>query len=175
MENNINSISLDSFNFLNMTLIKSREKTYKGQDHSRWVYKDQLNHLYYKLWNPTYIRKDNIIRGIESGFYDKETVPALKGLIYYEGECRGYVMDKVNESINVFKDFYKIIKEKTTSSNYFYFDYCEKHVMEYNLSPCLIDLEGIYPLTELQNFLDHKYNSSFADNDYKQFVCNTVK
>ena len=40
---------------------------------------------------------------------------------------------------------------------------------------CLIDLEGIYPLFELQNFLDHKYNSSFADNNYKEFVCNLVK
>ena len=47
--------------------------------------------------------------------------------------------------------------------------------MNYKGQPCLIDLEGIYPLFELQNFLDHKYNSSFADNNYKEFVCNLVK
>ena len=38
---NYKMISLDSFNPLDMKLIKSREKWYGSDDHSRWVFKDE--------------------------------------------------------------------------------------------------------------------------------------
>ena len=170
-----NSFQLDEINFSDLTLTHKRESVYNNQDHARWVYYDKNNNLYYKLWNPTYIRKDNVVNGIKSGFYDSSTTPALKGIISYENVCRGYVMEGVKENNQNSKPFYSIIKEKTKTSKHFYFDYCNQHIMEYKNQFCLIDLEGIYPLSELQNFLDHKYNSSFADNNYKEFVCNLVK
>ncbi len=170
-----NSFQLDEIDFTNLQVIHQRESIWEGQDHARWVYYDKDNNLYYKLWNPTYIRKDNIIKGVESRFYDNTTTPALKGIIYYENICRGYVMEGVDINSKDSKIFYEIIKQKTLSSGYFYFDYCKQHIMNYKNQFCLIDLEGIYPLSELQNFLDHKYNSSFADNNYKEFVCNIVK
>ena len=40
----------------------------------------------------TYVRKDTIPKAFELGFYDEELLPALVGLIYWEGVCRGYVM-----------------------------------------------------------------------------------
>ena len=169
------TFNLENIDFSQLTLIKERSKKYKAQDHSRWVYKDVKNNLYYKMWNPTYIRKDNILKGISNGFYDIETTPALMGTIFYEGICRGYIMKQVKRINNPSDKFYNIIKQKTLSSGCFYFDYCEKHIMSYNNKPCLIDLEGIYPISELKNFLNHKYNSSFADNNYKEFVCSIVK
>ena len=170
-----NSFQLDEIDFTNLKVIHQRESIWGGQDHARWIYYDKDNNLYYKLWNPTYIRKDNIIGGIKSGFYDNNTTPALKGIIYYEDICRGYIMEGVDKNLKDSKTFYEIIKQKTTTSGHFYFDYCKQHIMNYKNQFCLIDLEGIYPLSELQNFLDHKYNSSFADNNYKEFVCNIVK
>ena len=170
-----NSFQLDEIDFTNLKVIHRRESVYEGQDHARWVYYDKNNNLYYKLWNPTYIRKNNVLEGIENKFYDNTTTPALKGVIYYEDICRGYVMEGVNENSKNSKTFYEIIKQKTSITGYFYFDYCKQHIMNYKNQFCLIDLEGIYPLSELQNFLDHKYNSSFADNNYKEFVCNIVK
>ena len=170
-----NSYQLDKIDFISLNLIHKRESTYGDQDHARWIYYDKHNNLYYKLWNPTYIRKNNIIGGIESGFYDNETTPALKGVIYHEKICRGYIMEGVSENKTSPTSFYEVIKQKTINSKYFYFDYCKQHIMNFKNKFCLIDLEGIYPLFELQNFLDHKYNSSFADNNYKEFVCNLVK
>ena len=170
-----NSFQLDEIDFTNLKVIHQRESVYEGQDHARWVYYDKNNNLYYKLWNPTYIRKNNVLEGIENKFYDNTTTPALKGVIYYEDICRGYVMEGVNKNSKDSKTFYEIIKQKTFITGYFYFDYCKQHIMNYKDQFCLIDLEGIYPLSELQNFLDHKYNSSFADNNYKEFVCNIVK
>ena len=75
------TFNLENIDFSQLTLIKERSKKYKAQDHSRWVYKDVKNNLYYKMWNPTYIRKDNILKGISNGFYDIETTPALMGTI----------------------------------------------------------------------------------------------
>ena len=63
-------ISLDSFNPLNMNLIKSREKWYGDEDHSRWVF--ESDGLYYKIWNETYVRKAGVKTGLDWEFYDEE-------------------------------------------------------------------------------------------------------
>jgi len=169
------SFNLEDIDFSELSLVKERNKIYGNQDHCRWIFHDKNNNLYYKIWNPTYIRKDNLIAGINSKFYDKQTVPALKYIIYHDGVSRGYIMDAVSEFKKDGSEFYDLIKHKTITTSYFYFDYCKQHIMNYKGQPCLIDLEGIYPLAELQNFLDHKYNSSFADNNYKKFVCSIAK
>lgn len=170
-----NLYQLDEIDFSNFDHIHSREVTHGTQDHSRWVYRNVDDNLYYKVWNTTYVRKDNIIAGLNSKFYDSQTVPALHGVIYHEDICRGYIMKGVNKNTKDSSNFYELIKQKTDSTGYFYFDYCEQHIMDYKDQFCLIDLEGIYPLSELQNFLDHKYYSSFADNNYKEFVCSIMK
>ena len=64
-----NSFQLDEIDFTNLKVIHQRESVYEGQDHARWVYYDKNNNLYYKLWNPTYIRKNNVLEGIENKFY----------------------------------------------------------------------------------------------------------
>ena len=84
--------SLDEIDVSKFQTIKTRQKYYGNQDHSRWVFYDENNKLYYKIWNDTYIRKNTIIEAFELGFYDKELLPALEGIIFWEGVCRGYVM-----------------------------------------------------------------------------------
>ena len=114
----LNTIDIDSFE-----TIKQRMVFYQNQDHSRWVFKDPKTNLYYKLWNNTYTRKNNIISGILSGFYDETTVPALYGLIFWEGVCRGYVMKECEDYDTMDSNFFKIFKKKNYNNNNFINDF----------------------------------------------------
>ena len=111
MTSHYNIISLDTIDVESMTLASDRVKFYKNQDHSRWVYYDKENDLYYKLWNETYIRKNNVITGFLSGFYDMELIPSFVGFIFWEGVCRGYVTKGCDEYKQMDEDYYKIIKK----------------------------------------------------------------
>ena len=159
-----------------LKLIKGKIRYWEEQDHSRWVFYDEKNRLYYKIWNDTYVRRDNILNGINSGFYDNTTCPGLKGVIFDTNICRGYVMHELDNKGNLpFDNFYKLIKEKTLSTGYFFHDYDKKHIMSYQNLPCLLDLDGLYHLSDLDDFLQRRWHSSFLNNNYKSFVCNLVK
>jgi hypothetical protein len=75
-------IALAEIDLQSLTPCKVTAKWYGTQDHSRWVLRSPGDGLsgasYYKIWNPTYVRRDNILAAIESGFYDERTVPALQ-------------------------------------------------------------------------------------------------
>jgi hypothetical protein len=139
-------ISLDTIDVESFKLIKEKTSFYGNQDHNRWVFKDPKTNLYYKLWNETYIRKHNVLLGILSNFYDETTCPALYGLIFWEGICRGYIMHECEDYDTINNDFYSIIKEKTNKTQYFAYDFCPQHIKKYNGQLTLIDLEGIYHL-----------------------------
>jgi len=49
MKLDYNIISLDTIDVESMKIISERTKFYVNQDHSRWVYYDESNNLYYKL------------------------------------------------------------------------------------------------------------------------------
>jgi len=166
-------ISLDTLDVPSFELIKQRVSSYHNQDHSRWVFRKDGK--YYKVWNDTYIRRNNILSGIASGFYDDDTCPALYGLIFWNGVCRGYVMEECENYDKLDDSFYNLIKERTANTGYFTYDFCEQHVKKYNGKYTLIDLEGIYHLdyygikSKEQKTL--KIPGKFMANDsYKQYV-----
>tara|TARA_Y100000385_G_scaffold290201_1_gene362399 strand:- start:6777 stop:8267 length:1491 start_codon:yes stop_codon:yes gene_type:complete len=169
----IKYISLDTIDVSSFQLIKERVSHYQNQDHSRWVFKK--DNLYYKIWNETYIRKNNIINGILSGFYDKTTCPALYGLIFWEGICRGYIMHECNDYDRLDEEFFKLIKNKTANTKCFTYDFCEQHVKKYKGQYTLIDLEGIYHLdyykikSKEQKLLNIP-GKFMANDQYKQYV-----
>ena len=110
------------------------------QDHSRWVFRTPRKYriagvqdLYLKIWNPTYIRRDNILAGIQSRFYDEQTVPAFFGLIYQDGICRGYAMKRCTRKLKQVLDvaYYQRIKEKSIKSGHFNYQFSQYHVMQY--------------------------------------------
>jgi len=170
---NYNIISLDSFNPLDMNLIKSREKWYGKDDHSRWIF--EYEDLYYKIWNDTYIRKDGVKLGIDCGFYDETTTPALESLIYYDDVCRGYVTKKCDLCFEDITPFYEIIKNKTIETNHFVYDFSKQHVVNFNDRYSLIDLEGVFPLSEYENIAYDRYNASFSSEEYREFVYEIYK
>ena len=166
-------IQLDSFDPLNMKLIKSREKWYGSDDHSRWVFEDK--DLYYKIWNETYIRKNQVKFGIDCGFYDETIIPAFVGLIYHENICRGYVVRKCDTYFGDIIPFYKLIKSKTKETKSFIYDFMDKHVMKFEDKFSLIDLEGIYPLSSYEEFAEDRNHASFSSKKYREDVYEIYK
>jgi len=146
----IKQISLDSIDVSKLISIKSREKWYNNQDHSRWIFKDEKNKLYYKIWNETYIRKNTIPIAIESGFYDEKLLPSLVGLLWWEGTCRGYVMKECDSYGEIDDNFFEDIKKRTEKTNLFAYDFCPNHIVKFNGKTTIIDLEGVYSLNEYQ-------------------------
>ena len=176
MIDKIKIIDLATIDVASMTPVYERSKYYGSYDHSRWVFRDENTRYYYKLWNTTYIKSNNIIAGLLSGLYDETTVPALKGLIFHEGHCRGYVMDDLGDVANKndmisdkdYPTFYNYILTKIKNTNYFPHDFCQKHIRVYKNSYSLMDLEGIYHLDEYESKLkehnERGYKGKFINN-----------
>ena len=77
-----------------MRLVRERLNRYGDQDHQRWTYRRRGfkgRMLYYKIWNPTYVRRNNMIDAIKAGFYDDVLTPALRAILLDDTGMRGYV------------------------------------------------------------------------------------
>jgi hypothetical protein len=66
--------------FADLKRKQGRHRWYGDQDHSRWVYEDDINHVFFKVWNHTYIRKNNLLDAFSRGFYNG-LIPAFRGVI----------------------------------------------------------------------------------------------
>jgi|TARA_R110002012_G_scaffold93419_4_gene226539 hypothetical protein len=158
MIDKIKIISLDTIDVQSMTPIYERSKHWGNQDFSRWVFKDESTQLYYKIWNETYVKRNGIVSGLLSGLYDETTVPALVGLIFWEGVCRGYVMEHLGDvhkkedmiSNEDYPKFYNHILQKVKDTSYFPYDLCQKHMRKYKDTISLMDLEGVHHIDEYE-------------------------
>ncbi len=174
---NYEIFQLTDFDLTRLDVVQEYVRWIDDQDHSRWVLRTRrepssfLNkELYVKIWNPTYVRRDNILEGIHVGFYDKQTTPALTGILFHKGICRGYVTHKCSRywRRNWEKDFYSLIQKRTARTGHFAYQYSRYHVMRYKNQPSMIDLEGIYPIDELYNLIN--YHSKFDDKHYESYI-----
>lgn len=163
------TIDLQDIDLSGLRLVKETYQWLDGQDHSRWVFRSRRGGNYFKLWNPTYIRCDHILRGLESGFYDESTVPALQGVITSKGICRGYVMHPCKPVRKHDPDFHFVVLEKTARTGLFSVQYSRYHAMQYGQGFSLIDLEAIHPLSDLPG-LTSRYHCFFDDPEYERFV-----
>lgn len=172
-------VNLNEIEIGQMTLIKERYVWHDRQDHSRWVFKLKKgnafncgNELFVKIWNPSYVRRDNILKAIDAGFYDESTTPALKYLIYHKGLCRGYAMDKCDTvySLKLDEEFFEIIKEKSRKSGFFNAQFSPCHVMKYKKLFSIIDLESVFPISDLT--IIHKQRAFFDYEAYENFIVN---
>lgn len=146
-----------------------------GQDHARAVYRTPpdfvLNNesdFYIKVWEESYIRRDNLLRALKAGFYDETTVPALRGSIQHAGFCRGYIMRAGKTMRFGHRKFYNLIKTKTIQTHYFHVQYSRYNTLKIDNRPSLIDLEAIYPLADLPLIVNH--HSVFDSAAYARFV-----
>lgn len=157
-----------------MRLVRARLNWYGEQDHQRWTYLHRRScgrALYYKVWNPTYVRRDNMLRAIESGFYDEELTPALRALLVDDEGVRGYVTAacKPRRNRDSFDTaFFESLKAKTAATGLFNYDVRPHHVLLFRGRCSLIDLEGVYPLQRLDDL--PRYHCHFGDPEYERFV-----
>jgi hypothetical protein len=77
-------------------------------------------------------------------------LPALKGIIFWEGICRGYVMEECEKHGILEDDFFDDIKKRTTNTDMFAYDLCPNHIFKFNEKTTIIDLEGVYQLNQYQ-------------------------
>ena len=173
---NYEHFSLTDIDLRELDVIKENIFWLDEQDHSRWVLRTRKKsaafgsqELYLKIWNPTYIRRDNILAGIDVGFYDDQITPALVGLIFHRGFCRGYVVKKCTPNWGAGVDeLFDLIKEKSEQTGFFSYQFSRYHIMRYKNRLNLIDLEGIYPIRDLP--LLARYQSRFDDRNYEDFI-----
>lgn len=158
-----------------LTLVKQSVRWYGDQDHSRWVFRTSRSarlagndDVYVKLWNPTYVRRDNVLHGIDAGFYDVEVTPALRAVIFHRGACRGYVMHRAERDRGPHPGLYEIVKQKTARSGYCHVQFSPYHTLRYRDTWTLIDLDAIYPIRELPGI--HALHAAFDCDEYERFV-----
>lgn len=155
-------------------LVRERLNFYGDQDHQRWTFRRRgLNGrtLFYKIWNPTYVRSNTMIEAIEAGFYSDDLTPALRAVLMDESGMRGYVAAACKPRPNrdaIDQPFYERIKRRTESTGYFNYDLRPHHIMLHRGRCSLIDLEGVYRLDQL-DVLEH-FHSHFGDPGYERFV-----
>jgi len=143
-----------------------------NQDHSRWVFRaaqsGDSDGLFFKIWNPTYVRRDNILGAIEAGFYDERTTPALEALVFHDGVCRGYVMRSGVPCQKLDADFFELVKHRSEDTGYFNVQFSAGHTMLCDNKISLFDLEGVYPIAEYGRMEHHR--AVFDNVDYERHV-----
>ncbi|MBZ8134547.1 hypothetical protein CLD20_14800 [Afifella sp. IM 167] len=153
-----------------LDLVKQVVRRYGGQDHSRWVFRGRLNgeDVYIKVWNRSYVRRDNLRDGLRCGFYDQATAPALRALVTSNGLCRGYVTARCEPRRTLPQEFWELICARTAATGHFAVQFSPGHAMHFRGRRSLIDLEGIYPLARLDLVAGH--HSAFAYRPYARYV-----
>jgi hypothetical protein len=166
---------LQDINLASLRLVKQVVRWFGAQDHSRWVFYIPraarlvaARDVYVKIWNASYVRRDNVVQAIDAGFYDERTVPALRALIFDRGTCRGYVMERCRRTLGLDGDFYELIKRATAATGYFQACFGPHNTMRRDGRYSLIDLEDVYPLADLPNM--PFYHCKFDWPDYARFV-----
>jgi len=159
-----------------LRLVKETVLHFGDQDHTRWVFRvprrcrvlGSRTACYAKVWNPTYVRRDNILRAIDAGFYDQDTTPALAALIVHQNVCRGYLTTACRPSYLLDPAYYNAIKERTRTTGLFNVQFSPYHVMKLGRKSTLIDLEGVYAVEDVAR-MPH-FHCTFDDPDYSDFV-----
>jgi len=171
----VGTFQLRDLDFMRMGVIKERVRWYGDEDHSRWVLRTPRSgslgcagRLYVKVWNPTYVCRDNVKRGVEAGFYDEMTVPALVGLLSENGICRGYVMRACKPNRTLDTAFYELVKLRTIETGLFHVQFSRYHMMKFGSGFSLIDLEGLFPVSALGDI--RLSQCRFDSDDYAEFV-----
>ena len=167
------TIRLTDIEVRTLTPFKVSLAHYGAQDHSRWVFRGPLpgssDTFFYKIWNPAYVRRDNILAAIESGFYDERMVPALYAVVFHNGVCRGYVMHEGKTRQDALNDeFRDFVLLRTRQTGFFAVQFARCHTMVYKNKWSLLDLDGVYPIEAFPRLSqDH---CRFEDSAYEKFV-----
>lgn len=163
-------LDLSEIDLTQLKLLVERNVWREGRDHSRWVFRGTQSGapLVYKIWNPGYIRRDNVLTGISSGLYNPDTVPALKAVIMSGDMCRGYVMAEGQRNRSPAPQLARALWEATWRSSYFLAQYRVSHTIIADGQPSLIDLEAVHAVHGEPDWPVGKVN--IEDPDYADLI-----
>ena len=168
-------VKLSDIDISRLKLVKESLTSVNGLDHARWIFRrcntdddNKQGVQYVKIWNPRHVRRDNLLRALDIGFYDASTASALSGIIFHKGICRGYITGECMLTHQLSIDFIRKIEEKTRDTLHFAIQFQSNHAGLYNGAYSLFDLEGVHPLFELTSM--PTLRSIFDDPAYFEFV-----
>ena len=119
--------------------------------------------IYYKIFHPQYIRRQNFIDAIHINFYCG-LVPHLEGLLYQEGEIIGYTMREgkilspSEYDIHFIPHYmWELLIERIQKTNMIYYDFVPSNIIvdNDNRTFSLIDLESIYKVEDIYLMKEH--------------------
>jgi hypothetical protein len=102
--------------------------------------------LIYKLWDKTFLWKDNIVEAIRVGYYGPLLTPGLLGVIVDDdAEVRGYVMYKCQQlnHRNDFTRMLELLEEQRKVYGMTFNDPLKQNVGTYKGRITLFDLENV--------------------------------
>lgn len=152
-----------------MQCVQDKRMYKRRQNHSRAVYFDEPNQLYYKVWPKRYILRDAVANAFSVGFYDKDFLTVFVAFIVDSaGFNRGYVT-RAGQSIPSDENTDELIDElveRALRTNYFFFDAMPHNIVRIGDRLCVIDLESIAPISDL-HCLPSTINRNIAPLSYR--------
>lgn len=167
----VETVPLSSIDVDRLVLMVERIVWRGGVDHSRWVFRSPRGDplpMVYKIWNPGYVRAENVLTGIAHGLYTDTTVPGLRGIIMERGQCRGYVTGMGTRLRRASPGLAHALWHATRTSGHFTYQYRVSHTRMVDGRATLIDLEGVYPVRGYRETFAE--NVHFEDADYADLV-----
>lgn len=168
-----------------------------GIKYSYVNYFDRKSDSYIKIWGPEYFLSNNFQYCLSMGYYDDIT--PLVGVIYdNQNKCRGYVTkncsDKylikrilvennphdpykkivsLNKNHPHIRKLIKIMMNRTKKTGYFYTDLRLWNFVSDGKKLLLIDLEEIYPLSELDELFKRwgQFTKSLPEEYSEYIIC----
>lgn len=165
---------------------------------NRVVYANEDRSIYYKIWNPNYLRSKLFVNALDAGFF-KHIAP-LVGIIYDEkNRCRGYIttggilsmsnttksglkitnlqyiLPTSQQTNEKYISFYKRLVKNTAKSRYAFIDLSPTNIIEIDDQFYLIDLESVEPLSRLSKNFESRPEYSFHIKEYAQAVKTLLK
>ena len=174
-------IKISDVNFKKLTIIRDKYNRVdeSGINHGRSIYYDRENDLYYKLFHKDYVRRVNFEMAIQKNFFDG-LIPALTSLIVDGDDVVGYISksgqvlsDNEYDTHLIPDDFKEKLFNRIKETGLFFYDFVPSNIVRLKTGELsLIDLESVYPLSDL--FKIHKHNAKIKpeflyDEIYKEW------
>lgn len=136
----------------------------------RTVYHHKESGLVYKLWEKEYKKAHHFIKAL-TDFYPVSLLGGLVGIILDDKLCVGYVMRWMPEIVShkqLIETMFLLMR-RTCETRHYYYNLNPQHFRLHKDKVCLIDLEGVLPISDDED-LPKAMQDIMKKNILKKFV-----
>ena len=177
-------VYLEDIDISSMAVIKERKhKESDTLNPYRIIYYDNLDNIYYKIWEKDYTNYRSFTKGMLNNVYDNDLISPLKSLIFDKEQiCRGYITfegEHSDKELSELSELYNICKKSISNSKWVSCDLVANNIIKYNNKYSLIDYDDIYPLEDIvvkNKTLFYKTNANLyliKPNYYNEYLFDT--